>query len=240
MDVSLVTALNSVKARRIPVVEIINLATGSQELLTTIDGIDSAVADAARQALAGGLSYRTEIDGVPYFLNVHLPAIRLMIIGAVHIAQALAPMASQAGMETIVVDPREAFATEDRFPGVAVLPAWPDEAFKEISVDANTAMVALTHDPKIDDPAVKQALRAGTFYIGALGSSRTHLARLERLRAAGFEQSVLERIRGPIGLDIGAREPGEIAVAILAEIIAHRRSRYEAGKTICSASLRQK
>lgn len=225
MDLSLVTALNSAKARRIPVVEIINLATGSQELLTAADCIGSAVADAAREALTGGFSSRTEIDGVPYFLNVHLPAIRLMIIGAVHIAQSLAPMAARAGMETIVIDPREAFATEDRFPGVAVLPAWPDEAFEEISVDANTAMVALTHDPKIDDPAVEKALRAGSFYVGALGSSRTHFARMERLRATGFEQSVLERIRGPIGLDIGAREPGEIAVAILAEIIAHRRSK---------------
>ncbi len=225
MDLSLVTALNSAKARRIPVVEIINLATGSQELLTAADCVGSAVADAARQALTGGFSSRTEIDGVPYFLNVHLPAIRLMIIGAVHIAQSLAPMAARAGMETIVIDPREAFATEDRFPGVAVLPAWPDEAFEEISVDANTAMVALTHDPKIDDPAVEKALRAGSFYVGALGSSRTHVARMERLRATGFEQSVLERIRGPIGLDIGAREPGEIAVAILAEIIAHRRSK---------------
>lgn len=225
MDLSLVTTLNSAKARRIPVVEIINLATGTQELLTPADCVDGPVADAARQALTAGLCSRTEIDGVPYFLNVHLPGIRLVIIGAVHIAQSLAPMATRAGMETIVIDPREAFATEDRFPGVAVLPAWPDEAFEEISVDANTAMVALTHDPKIDDPAVEKGLKTGSFYIGALGSSRTHFARMERLRAAGFEQSVLERIRGPIGLDIGAREPGEIAVAILAEIIAHRRSK---------------
>ncbi len=225
MDLDLVSTLNSARAHRIPVVEVINLTTGRQELFKFEDDDGSVVAAAARDALSGGQSYRTQIDGFPYLFNVHLPALRLMIIGAVHIAQALAPMACRAGMDVIVIDPREAFATEDRFPGAMVVPAWPEEAFEEVPVDLNTALVALTHDPKIDDPAIESALRSRSFYIGALGSSRTHFARLERLRAAGFDQGLLDRIRGPIGLDIGAREPGEIAVAILAEIIAHRRSK---------------
>ncbi|NNE53496.1 MAG: XdhC family protein [Sulfitobacter sp.] len=153
------------------------------------------------------------------FVAIHNPPLRLVIVGGVHIAQALVQMARQAGFDPYVVDPREAFGSKARFPQAHLVNDWPDDALAEIGVDARTAVVLLTHDPKLDDPALHVALKAPVFYIGALGSTRTHAKRAERLREAGFAQADIARIHGPVGLDIGAAGPAEIAVSILAEMI---------------------
>ncbi len=154
------------------------------------------------------------------FLQVLNPPLRLLVVGAVHIAQALVPMAALAGYAVTVVDPRRGFATDARFPDVVLLDAWPDEAMTELAPDRRSAVVTLTHDPKLDDPALDVALRSEAFYIGALGSRRTHAARLERLSALGHGPEALARIHGPAGLDIGAVSPAEIAISILAQITA--------------------
>jgi xanthine dehydrogenase accessory factor len=159
------------------------------------------------------------------FLRVFNPALRLIVVGAVHIAQALPGFAVPLGFGVTVVDPRRAFATDDRFPGVAVSSDWPDEAMDALAPDSRTAVVTLTHDPKLDDPALDRALRSDAFYVGALGSRRTHAARLARLRELGHGEDALARIRGPVGLAIAAVTAPEIALAIMAEIVAvHRRA----------------
>lgn len=152
------------------------------------------------------------------FINIYNPPLRLVIIGAVHIAQAVIPIAQQLGYDIIVIDPRGAFATDVRFPGVALHAEWPDEVIPEIGLDPRTAMVALTHDPKIDDPALHAALKSDLFYIGALGSKKTQSARGQRLVDAGFTEEQIGRIHGPIGLNIGAKGAPEIAVSIMAEM----------------------
>jgi xanthine dehydrogenase accessory factor len=152
------------------------------------------------------------------FLQVFNPPLRMVVVGAVHIAQALVPMAALAGYAVTVVDPRRAFATDERFPDVAVSTDWPDEAVEALAPDRRTAVVTLTHDPKLDDPALLAALRSEAFYIGALGSRRTHAKRLERLRGEGADEAALARIRGPAGLPIGAVSPAEIAVSVLAQV----------------------
>ncbi len=156
------------------------------------------------------------------FVQVFSPPLRLVVVGAVHIAQALAPMAELAGYEVILVDPRSGWANAARFPGLRIVGDWPDEALAALDLDRRTAVVVLAHDPKLDDPALSQALASDAFYIGALGSRRTQAKRLERLAAQGFTPADLERIHGPVGLAIGARSPAEIAVAILAEITQAR------------------
>lgn len=154
------------------------------------------------------------------FIAIHNPPLRLIVVGAVHIAQALVPMAQIAGFDPFVVDPREAFGSQARFPDARVINDWPDAALEEVGVDTRTALVLLTHDPKLDDPALHVGLRSGAFYIGALGSKRTHASRVERLTEAGFDPHTIARINGPVGLDIGAAGPAEIAVSILAQMIA--------------------
>ena len=154
------------------------------------------------------------------FVAVHNPPLRLIVVGAVHIAQALVPMARIAGYDPAIVDPRDAFASNARFPGETILTDWPDEAVTKLGLDSRTAVVLLTHDPKLDDPALQAALDAGVFYIGALGSTRTHAKRVERMKEAGFTDAQISRIHGPVGLDIGAADPSEIAVAILAQMTA--------------------
>jgi len=176
-------------------------------------------AAAAAEMLAAGRSAPLAAAGC--FVRAYVPAPRLLIVGAVHIAQALAPMAAAAGFEVVVIDPRGAFASPERFPGVQLSDEWPDEALARSGLDATTALVALSHDPKLDDPALQLALPSTVFYIGALGSRRTHEKRLERLRAAGLGE-LIGRIHSPIGLDLGGRSPAEIAVSILAEIIRVR------------------
>ncbi|WP_299376799.1 XdhC family protein [uncultured Tateyamaria sp.] len=153
------------------------------------------------------------------FVAIHNPPLRLAIVGAVHIAQALVPMARIAGFDPVVIDPRAAFGAQARFPGETVINDWPDEALAQVGLDTRTALVLLTHDPKLDDPALHLGLRSGAFYIGALGSTRTHAKRRERLEAAGFGAGDIARIKGPVGLDIGAASPSEIAVSILAQMI---------------------
>lgn len=162
------------------------------------------------------------------FVHIHNPPLRLIIVGAVHIAQALAPMATITGFDVTVVDPRGTFATEDRFPGITLCDDWPDEALEEMAPDTRTAVVTLTHDPKLDDPALEVALRSPAFYIASLGGKKTHGGRLERLRALGFDNETLARINGPAGLNIGAISPAEIAVSILAELTAIRHGRASA------------
>ncbi|MHA1564901.1 MAG: XdhC family protein [Alphaproteobacteria bacterium] len=159
-----------------------------------------------------------------FFVQVYNPPKRMIVVGAVHISQVLAPMAALAGYDVTIVDPRGAFATQERFPGVTLNDAWPGEALEALAPDSRTAIVTLTHDPKLDDPALHVALRSDAFYIGSLGSRKTHGARLERLDEAGFDDAAKARIHGPIGLNIGAKSPAEIAVAILAQVteVLHR------------------
>lgn len=159
------------------------------------------------------------------FVAIHNPPLRLAVVGAVHIAQALLPIARIAGFDPVVIDPRGAFGSEARFPGEVLLDTWPDEALVDFKLDTRSALVLLTHDPKLDDPALHVALASDAFYIGALGSTRTHAKRVERLSAAGFSPDQIARIRGPVGLDIGAASPPEIAVSILAQMVATLRAR---------------
>ena len=189
-------------------------------------GLRSAVEDAIRDDRSG------TVQGASgdAFVEVFNPPLRLLIVGAVHIAQPLARMASVAGYDVTVIDPRGSFATDDRFPGVALVNEWPDEAMPPLDPDRRTAVVTLTHDPKIDDPALAAVLRSDAFYIGALGSRKTHAARVERLTEAGFDADEIGRIHGPVGLSLGAVSPAEIAVSILAQVTQalHARERVAA------------
>ncbi len=174
----------------------------------------AAVRDAISEDRSGALA-----DQPDYFVQVFNPPLRMIVVGAVHISQILAPMAGLAGYDVAVVDPRRAWASEKRFPGVTLIDAWPDEALREMAPDRRTAIVTLTHDPKLDDPALEVALRSDAFYIGSLGSRKTHAKRLERLRDSGFGDRDFQRLHGPVGLHLGGRTPSEIAVAILAQVI---------------------
>ena len=194
-----------------------NLKSGEDRLIDPVTDTSPLGASAATAARADQ-SGPVEIGGENWFLAVFNPPLDLAIIGAVHVAQPLAAMASLTGFGVRVIDPRTAFATEARFPGIRVSHDWADEAFAKEPLGARSAVVALTHDPKLDDPGLVAAMRSNCFYIGALGSKKTHAGRLARLKAEGFNETDLARIHGPIGLDIGARSPAEIAVSILAEI----------------------
>jgi xanthine dehydrogenase accessory factor len=163
------------------------------------------------------------VGGEKIFLQVHVPPPRLIVVGAVHIAQALVPMAAMTGYDVAVVDPRRAFGSDARFPNVQVFGDWPDEALAKLAPDRGTAVVTLTHDPKLDDPALGAALKSDCFYVGALGSKRTHEKRLARLGEMGFGPADFARIHGPVGLSIGARSPSEIAISIMAQITQVRR-----------------
>jgi xanthine dehydrogenase accessory factor len=183
---------------------------------------DAAVLATARRAMEIGVSETIDHAGQKIFLNVYKPPQRLVIVGAVHIAQSLAPMAAMLDFDVTVVDPRGAWATGQRFPGVKVIQEWADEAFQEMGLDANTAVVTLTHDPKLDDPALESALKSDVFYVGALGSTRTHAKRKERLSQVGITDEQFARIHGPVGLNLGAKSPAEIAISVLAQIIEVR------------------
>ncbi|MBY0320979.1 MAG: XdhC family protein [Reyranella sp.] len=189
---------------------------------------DAAIVAAARRAMDVGRSETVDVGGAKIFLNVYVPPARLIIVGAVHIAQSLAPMATMLDFDVTVVDPRGAWATANRFPGVKVIQDWADEAFQAMGLDASTAVVTLTHDPKLDDPALEAALKSDVFYIGALGSKRTHAKRKERLSEVGITDDQFSRIHGPVGLNIGAKSPAEIAVSILGQIVEVRARRLEA------------
>jgi xanthine dehydrogenase accessory factor len=187
------------------------------------DAAGAALNEAAKAALFRDQSSTVSIGNEEWFLHAYNPPMRLIIVGAVHIAQALVPIAAQLGLAMIVVDPRRSFASDERFPNVSISTDWPDEAMDALRPDTRTAVVTLTHDPKLDDPALDRALRSGAFYIGALGSRRTHASRLDRLRALGHDDAALARIRGPVGLNIEAVTAPEIALSIVAELVAVRR-----------------
>ena len=232
MDLALLERLNAVRTRREAAILITDMASGVARLVIEKDGHDGdpLAAELAVRFRSGASGTVTMPDGRPVFLTVHLPPPRLVVIGAVHISQALAPMAKIAGFDMVIVDPRKAFATPERFPDVTMIDEWPETALPRLDLDAFTALAALTHDPKIDDHALAAALSAGCFYVGALGSRKTHARRLERLQGLGLGGDMLGRIHAPIGLAIGAQSPAEIAVAILAEVVLALRSRGAGGR----------
>ena len=182
-----------------------------------------ALAGVVGESFSNRKSALIQLDRDAYFIHQFIPEPRLIIIGAVHIAVVLARVAQMTGFDVLIIDPRAAFGTKERFPDIELNVQWPDEALEKMVMHSNMAVVVLTHDPKLDDPALKSALNSDVFYIGALGSRNTHVSRLERLKQEGFSEESLKRIHWPVGLDINASTPAEIAVAIMAEIIAERR-----------------
>jgi xanthine dehydrogenase accessory factor len=217
------TELNAERAARRPAIVITDTANGEQRLVKAKDFATDPLGGELAKQLRMGKSGMIEVGAKKLFLNVYAPTARLVIIGAVHISQALAPIAQSLGYDVTVVDPRTAFASPERFPDVPLIADWPDVALPPLNIDHYTAFVALTHDPKIDDPALLHAFKCDCFYIGALGSRKTHGKRGERLRAQGAKDSDIARIHAPIGLPIGAVSPSEIAVSIMAEITAQLR-----------------
>lgn len=216
-------AVRRAQAEKRPAALVTDLTTGLQSLVheDTVAGdfgFEDELLEQVRALMRADRSGTIDFYDVEYFVQVLNPPLRLIIVGAVHIAQALAPMAALAGYDVTVVDPRRAFATDDRFPAVTLNGDWPDDALKALAPDRRTAVVTLTHDPKLDDPALIQALATPAFHIGALGSRKTHANRKERLAEAGVTEEAFARIKGPVGLDIGAVTPAEIAVSILAEL----------------------
>jgi len=216
MDKALLDQLLADREAHRAVAVVTDLGAGTQRLVRLDDiGEETELSEALAEAFARDQSRTVEAQAGEHFIHVFNPALKMIIVGAVHVAQALVPIAQATGYEVIIIDPRGAFATEQRFPGVRLIEEWPDEVLPTLGVDQRTAFIALTHDPKIDDPALSFALDAPCFYIGALGSRKTHAARLERLAASGDK---LDRIHGPIGLNIGARGAPEIAISIMAEV----------------------
>jgi xanthine dehydrogenase accessory factor len=223
MRLDVLKAMNAARRERRAGAVVTRLADGEQRFVEAeVLGADPLAAE-IEAALMKGKSGAVTLAGEDYFLTVQSPSPRLTLVGAVHISQALAPIARIAGLDVTIIDPRTAFATPERFPETPVIAQWPDEALAASPLDRFTAMCLLTHDPKIDDPALRIALRVDCFYIGALGSRKTHAKRLERMRAEGFDEAALARIHAPIGLDIGAVSPAEIAVSIIGEIVASLR-----------------
>ena len=218
MKLQTLAELNTERAARRPVIIVTDTNNGEQRLVKAKDfAADPLRAELSRQ-LRMGKSGMIEVGGRKLFLNVYAPTAKLVVVGAVHISQALAPLARALDYDVTIVDPRTAFASQERFPDVKVIAQWPDEALPPLNIDHYTAFVALTHDPKIDDPALLHALQRDCFYIGALGSKKTHARRVDRLKQAGIAEAAIARIHAPIGLSIGAVSPAEIAVSILAEI----------------------
>ncbi len=223
MRLDILKALNTERAARRAAVVVTHQESGDKRLVTEDKVADDPLKDLLEAHLRSGKSGIEETAEGKVFLTVHVPPTRLVVIGAVHISQALAPIAALLGYDVTIVDPRTAFASPERFPGVTVIAEWPDKALPPLGVDRYTAFVALTHDPKIDDPALLHALERNCFYIGALGSRKTHGRRVERLKAQGAGDNNLARIHAPIGLPIGAISPPEIAVAIMGEITSRLR-----------------
>jgi xanthine dehydrogenase accessory factor len=222
----LLAELKGERGARRAAVLVIDVTSGEQRLVREAEVVGDALAEPIAERLRLGKSGLVESEGRQYFLTVQAPPVKAIVVGAVHISQALAPMARVLDLDVTIVDPRTAFATTERFPDVPVLAEWPAEVLPRLGLDRYTALLALTHDPKIDDPALLAALKAECFYVGALGSKKTHGRRVERLTAAGFTEAEIARIHAPIGLDIGAVSPAEIAVSILAELVsALRRDR---------------
>jgi len=232
MKREVLTRLQAARTAKQPTALVTDLTGGAQALVVAdapsgslaltdaqLTAVKTAIAEDKSAVMDAGLTGA----GQRLFVQVFSPPLRLIVVGAVHIAQSLIPMARLAGYGVALIDPRRAWASDGRFPGIDLCHAWPDEALATLALDRRCAVVALTHDPKLDDPALDAALRSDCYYIGALGSRRSHAARLARLKDLGHDDAALTRIHGPIGLDIGAKSPAEIAVAILAETIAVRR-----------------
>ena len=225
MDLETLEAVNAARAARRAVAAVTDLATGRTCAIAEGEAGEGPLGEAVREALRAGTVRTVAVEGAELFVNPHAPPARLVVIGAVHISQALAPMARAAGLDVLVIDPRGAFATPERFEGTELVADWPDETLAARPLDPHTALAAVTHDPKIDDGPLLAALNAGCFYVGALGSRKTHAARRGRLLDAGATNAMLDRIEAPIGLDIGAATPAEIAVAVLGSVIRARRRR---------------
>jgi xanthine dehydrogenase accessory factor len=223
MKLDILSALNSERAARRAVVIVTETQSGQQRLIKGEDAARDPLKDLLLKHLHSGKSGMEDTPDGKVFLTVYVPPPRLVITGAVHISQALAPMAKLLNYDVTIVDPRTAFASPERFPGLNVIAQWPDEALPPLGIDRYTAFAALTHDPKIDDPALTHALSRDCFYIGALGSKKTHGRRVERLRALGVTDAQIARIHAPIGLSIGAVSPSEIALSIMAQITASLR-----------------
>src|ERR1700747_999088 len=236
MKLDILTALNAERAARRAAIVITNVENGKQRFVKAAEIGKDPLRAVLAERLRTGKSGMAEAAEGNVFLTVYVPSPQLVITGAVHISQALAPIAKLLGYAVTIVDPRTAFASPERFPDVRVIAEWPDTALPPLNVDHYTAFVALTHDPKIDDPALLHALARDCFYIGALGSRKTHARRLERLKQQGVSDADLTRIHAPIGLDIGAVSPAEIAVAIMAQITERLREEPEAERPLVKAA----
>jgi xanthine dehydrogenase accessory factor len=227
LRLDILQALNAERAARRAAVIVTDVASGEQRLVKAIDASKDPLKELIDKHLRSGKSGMEEAPKGRVFLTVHVPSPRLVITGAVHISQTLAPLGQMLGYDVTIVDPRTAFASIERFPDVKVLAEWPDIALPPLGIDRYTAFVALTHDPKIDDPALLHALARDCFYIGALGSRKTHAKRMARLKEKGLSDTDIARIHAPIGLDIGAVSPAEIAVSIMGEITERARKGVE-------------
>lgn len=229
MKTALLHELIEARGDRQQILIMTDLQSGDQQLIKSSDEYNGhkQFEEAISGAFSSGESRVIQRENREFFLHVHNPRKKICIIGAVHIAQKLIPIASETGYDCIVIDPREAFATGNRFEGVQLFAEWPQDILSEISLDPWTAFVALTHDPKIDDPALCAALKSNCFYIGALGSRNTHRQRCDRLKDMGISEIDLDRVNAPIGLDIKARGPAEIAVSVIAEITLAFRNQCE-------------
>jgi xanthine dehydrogenase accessory factor len=220
MNLDILKSVNAERAARRPAIIVTDMATGAQRFVPGAGVAADPLRGVLEAHLRSGKSAMEDTPHGPVFLTVHVPPPRLVIIGAVHISQALTPVARLLGYDVAIVDPRTAFASPERFPDVKLYAQWPDEALPPLGIDRYTAFAALTHDPKIDDPALTHALSRDCFYIGALGSKKTHRRRVERLKSLGLSEATIARIHAPIGLAIGAVSPAEIAVAIMGEVTA--------------------
>jgi xanthine dehydrogenase accessory factor len=223
MRLDILKALNAEREARRAAIVVTDTASGEQRIVRANEIAADPLRDILEKALRSGKSGVVETPQAKVFLTVHVPPPKMIVIGAVHISQALAPMAAMLGYDVTIIDPRTAFASAERFPDVKLIAEWPDVALPPLGVDRYTAFIAVTHDPKIDDPALTHALERECFYVGALGSRKTHGRRLDRLKAQGVSEAALARIHAPIGLDIGAVSPPEIAVSIMAEVTAQLR-----------------
>lgn len=231
MKLDILTALNAERAARRAAIVVTNVENGKQRFVKAAEIGRDALRAALAERLRTGKSGMAETAEGRVFLTVYVPAPQLVITGAVHISQALAPIGKLLGYDVAIVDPRTAFASPERFPDVKVIAEWPDQALPRLNVDRYTAFVALTHDPKIDDPALRHALARDCFYIGALGSRKTHARRVERLKGQGVSETAIARIQAPIGLDIGAVSPAEIAIAIMAQVTERLHAAAESEET---------
>jgi len=235
VKLDLLASLNAERAARRAAIVVTNVASGKQRLVKAADIAKDPLKAVLSEHLRSGRSGMEEAAEGRVFLTVYVPAPQLVITGAVHISQVLAPIAKLLGYDVTIVDPRTAFASAERFPDVKVIAEWPDQALPPLGIDRYTAFVALTHDPKVDDPALIHALSRDCFYIGALGSRKTHARRVNRLKQHGLTEADISRIHGPIGLDIGAVSPAEIAVAIMAQITERLREEPQADRVIAEA-----